>query len=266
MKDEIYKDSDVIIEDSAKGSTDKGAADGYDSYEEKACVEHAHGTKRSVWITDSAPVAMLEPMNATESRRPATARMQARCSTKEQRDRSVAVAYDTQQHAGNEQSPCACSDVRAYDSYRMQVSDHCWEPNTLFPAETACMDAVLEPMNARGWWRSRFSFLPLHESKFSFVRVLAAPHVGRASFVRASPAIITILVDLGIHLFPAVKARRTNENLRFARREMNRLRPRPSYCDMKYQPQQSNVLYFLPSSLNFLPRVRLSRNSLRREK
>ncbi|KAK0440128.1 hypothetical protein EV421DRAFT_1737507 [Armillaria borealis] len=155
MKDEIYKDSDVIIEDSAKGSTDKGAADGYDSYEEKACVEHAHGTKRSVWITDSAPVAMLEPMNATESRRPATARMQARCSTKEQRDRSVAVAYDTQQHAGNEQSPCACSDVRAYDSYRMQVSDHCWEPNTLFPAETACMDAVLEPMNARGWWRSR---------------------------------------------------------------------------------------------------------------
>ncbi|PBK65535.1 hypothetical protein ARMSODRAFT_1006631, partial [Armillaria solidipes] len=77
-----WEDSDVIIEDSAKGSTDKGAADGYDSYEEKA-------------------------------------------------------SYDTQQYAGNEQSP---------------VSDHCWEPNTLFPAETACMEAVLEPMNARGWW------------------------------------------------------------------------------------------------------------------
>ncbi len=39
LKDEMYKDSDVIMQDNAKGSTDKGAADGYDSYEEKVCVQ-----------------------------------------------------------------------------------------------------------------------------------------------------------------------------------------------------------------------------------
>ena len=44
-------------------------------------------------------------MNVTESRRPAAAEAQARCSNKEPRDDSGAIAYDTQQHAGNEQSP-----------------------------------------------------------------------------------------------------------------------------------------------------------------
>ncbi len=39
LKDEMYKDSNVIMQDNTKGSTDKGAAGGYDSYDNKACVQ-----------------------------------------------------------------------------------------------------------------------------------------------------------------------------------------------------------------------------------